>query len=680
MQNIVVNRKVLASILAIGLLAFWTHGTYSQPDETSSSKTSSLKSAADIRIETLPSVVYISTEESAGSGVLVQLQPRVVLTNAHVTKELDNVTVFFPAYNLKGALIQEREFYEEQKHRDLLKVLSYVTNGRVIATDIESDVAIVILEGVPATAKPIQSDEHYDYSRMKEGEPVHILGNPGNRPFLWQWDPGHFQKHDGARLTIAASVFYGNSGGPVVNQSGTLIGLASATDFETETYAVPLKPIFDLAGKVKPLRIFSITNNTEYTMDYEIKWSESGNWIKFSLEPASEPKIHQTEVDLFQNYPKIRYKYATNSENNKIPKDSTEASADKTPSEDTVTTTKHVHALQANFRYFGSNFMERIKIEDSYQYRFDYDSHKKQIELREPKEAVYIANNAGREMVYFLQRTRRSKEEKQTLQSGEVRLHLLDKPPTEEIIYNYPRIRFNNMVPTDVINEATDTTTRYRYSTDQKLQTARQFFNIDRKEDTIDVTDVKTVGNYYHFGLKRQLESTGLIDLYLGSPKPAVSRSKGWNILGRSITWAELIIGIALAIVLIIGFKTIDKKGFPKKPIFSLQNNTEVNVDYQVKWKENEDWSPIDPLEPGDDSIEWHDGSPEEIPSGYPKVRFDSIVDGKKETKEQTLETYIRRFGPKTEDKIDREDTRQYHFERDPETQHLNLVDSEKSD
>lgn len=536
MRHLVVNRKYLILILAIGLLAFWMHGSArSQTDEASSSNTSSLKSAADIWTETLPSVVYIIAGEYTGSGVLVQLEPNVVLTNEHVTKKLDNVTVYFPAYHLKGQLIREREFYRDKRNHDLLKVLGYATNGRVIATDTESDVAVIILEGVPATAKPIKSDDHYDYSHMERGEPVHILGNPGNRDFLWQWDPGFFQQHDGERLTLEASVYYGNSGGPVVDQSGTLIGLAVRIDHETKTYVVPLEPIIDLVDKVKALHIFSIANNTDYTVDYEIKWSDSSDWEEFSLEPESEPKIHEKEVKSFPSNPTIRYRDAPESQDYKTPKDSTETPEDKVPSEDTTTATEHV--LYTNFRYFGSNFKERINIDDSFPYRFDYDSEEKKIKLRLRRETAYIHNKTDNEMKYSVQATRRQRPQNYTLKPYQWNIHWFDKPPTEEILYNYPRIRFNNMKPRDdVIDESTDDTRHVRIYTDRKLRTATEFLNFDFKGLRVDFISylLNTEDNYYHFGPHRELPD--LIDLHSAVPTPAVSRSKALNILGRSIT------------------------------------------------------------------------------------------------------------------------------------------------
>ena len=667
MQNIVVSRKTLVLILATSLLVFRMHGsTYGQNNPSS---TKNLFSAAQIREMSLPSIVFIDAGKRVGSGVLIDKNPRIVLTNQHVTRDNDNVKVLFPAYDSKGRLIQERSFYVEPS---ILKKLGYVTSGRVVAEDRETDVAIVILEGLPATAAPIKWEKDYDYSRMKMGEPTHILGNPDNRNFLWQWAAGHFQKHEGERLTIAASVYYGNSGGPVLNQLGVLIGLAQATDFETKTYVVPLEPIIDLVGAMEPLRIFSITSDTEFTVVYEIKWSESEEWSdEYSLKP-DKTETHGEKTLSPQGYPKIQYTEGTDLQSDRLPKDGAESRDNKTPPENMPPRTKRVHVLKTKLQYFGLDRDERIRKEDGYQYRFKYDSQQKKIDLREPRQTVYIANNTEGAVSYEILWTLGSREEVTVLQPNQVLLHSLEKSPAEEIPDNYPRIRFNNMKPTDVIDKETDTTIHLRHSTDQKLKTVIQFFNIDLKEDIIDVTDVKeqvsikVEDNHYYFGSHSVYPS--LIDLHPGLISTAASNRRDWS------GW----IPIFVVSIIVIGVVVVAKI-FPERHMFSIQNNTEATVDYQVKLIEDEPWKPHS-LKPNKELTRYYTGSLKKVPQGYPKVRFDFIVNDTTETKEHTLETYTRRFGPKAARKISRGDAREYHFELDSETKILALVDSEKSD
>ena len=184
--------------------------------------------AEQIRKMRLPSVVFIKSGDHSGSGVVVKARGpsasgeyKLILTNAHVTEGEDNVRVYFPAYDTDGTEIRDREFYLTEKNRIILERLGYVTEGRVIAENKETDVAIIRPHGFPKTVK-MMLGEGINYPQKVPGEAVHILGHPGNRNLLWQWDPGHFQKSDGVTLTLAARAWFGNSGGPVVNQYETL--------------------------------------------------------------------------------------------------------------------------------------------------------------------------------------------------------------------------------------------------------------------------------------------------------------------------------------------------------------------------------------------------------------------------------------------------------------------------
>ena len=70
---------------------------------------------------------------------------------------------------------------------------------------------------------------------------LHVLGNPAERD-LWHWSSairpsvGHFQGRyrdypvsmDYRDLTISSSVFGGNSGGPVLNDAGQVVGVLSS--------------------------------------------------------------------------------------------------------------------------------------------------------------------------------------------------------------------------------------------------------------------------------------------------------------------------------------------------------------------------------------------------------------------------------------------------------------------
>lgn len=151
-------------------------------------------SAQKIYDQAIHSVVWIlaasgNSMRSSGSGVLIDKDRKFIVTNQHVIDNAEGVYVFFPYRDQNGRLEKDQDFY--LNNVEWLVEERYATRGRVIAQNVENDLAIVQLDWLPSTAREIQ----HDFSRnveesMKRGDKVHILGNPGNR--LWNWTQGTF--------------------------------------------------------------------------------------------------------------------------------------------------------------------------------------------------------------------------------------------------------------------------------------------------------------------------------------------------------------------------------------------------------------------------------------------------------------------------------------------------------
>ncbi len=284
--------------------------------------------AQEIYDEAIHSVVWIETNHgnevvTKGSGVLIDRSRRLVVTNEHVIRNARDISVFFPWRDVSGDLNKEEDFYLENWER--LETRGYATHGQGVARNVRNDLAIVQLARIPTTAREIK----HDFSRnvedsMRKGDKVHILGNPGNR--LWNWTQGTFQKgwqeclpSGGACLEIEGDAHGGNSGGPVLNGQGILIGILSAGTDETISVAAPAKNVKSLLNSVPailppvppqrtyPERVFKIRNRTGVTVPYQIMWSNSNAWQRYSLETG----FIRTHLSGGQNvpsgYPKIRF-------------------------------------------------------------------------------------------------------------------------------------------------------------------------------------------------------------------------------------------------------------------------------------------------------------------------------------------------------------------------------------
>lgn len=180
----------------------------------------------------------VNSNISEGSGVLIDKQFKLTVTNAHVTDEQNTINVYFPAPDEKGELIKDRNFYLTSS--GVLKRLGYYTKGRVVAKDIDTDLAIIKLDGLPETARAI--DWNFTTPTTNTGDLVYILGNPVGQN-LWRWTLGEFLNDQGDFLHLQSDVFGGNSGGPVLNKQGTLLGIIARSDRHMNALAIPLRDI-----------------------------------------------------------------------------------------------------------------------------------------------------------------------------------------------------------------------------------------------------------------------------------------------------------------------------------------------------------------------------------------------------------------------------------------------------
>ena len=694
MKRLILYRKVIVLTLAIVLLICGVQGVcYSQKvSETSNSSTSRPSNATEMRRKILPTVVLIKSDLRQGSGVVISTSDPShdgvsVLTNEHVTRNSDVVEVYFLAYDSDGNEIQEREFYLGAENHSVLVRLGYVTKGRVVAEDKETDVAIIHLRGRPKIVRALLLKDVDIYANMQWGEQVHILGHPADRELLWQWDPGHFQGYDEKSLSLDARPWFGNSGGPVVNKEGILIGLTKSIGADTKAWAVSLGPIVALEGELEGWHIFSVVNNTESIVDYEVKWSESGDWEQHSLDKGMAYPHKKSISAIPEGYPKIQYipiQQAAQPPVNANGEEPAVSENDKVLENKKYTSG---HVLKTKFQSFGSDVEERINPKlDGYNYRFVFNPKSANIELHEPRQTVWIANHTDYKRDYIIKWAGSGLAEKSyTLGPGKSRPHWNTETSTR-LSANYPKIlvgyRWTN---------PTDGTKFSGHLEKANLTTETHFFPIvDSKEDE-HITDLKSLimnkninegTHFYHFRISPENRSLEIRD---GLPTLEVSQKENltwWKkksrIFGILIPeWIIWIIDIvALIIIGVFGFGKI----FPERHIFSIQNSTETGIDYQIQWTESKDWLQFS-LEPDKLLNHWWTGSLKTVPEDYPKIRFNTTTDEKEETTEQILETYTRRLSRIGIKKVSRKKhAREYHFEIDTETNVLNLVDSEKDD
>jgi S1-C subfamily serine protease/HEAT repeat protein len=179
----------------------------------------------------LRSVVWIFGTDGkkawTGSGSVVHVGRRLIVTNHHVVNGQQRLLVLFPQRDPMGKLISEKKYYESL----LASGKAHVAN--VLHADKERDLAVIQLEGrlpqdtlaIKVAPQPASQADH-----------ILLVGNPGVSEALWVPTSGsvrsrlksiHLEHMDYPHrcLETALGTHGGDSGSPIVNTRGQLVAV-----------------------------------------------------------------------------------------------------------------------------------------------------------------------------------------------------------------------------------------------------------------------------------------------------------------------------------------------------------------------------------------------------------------------------------------------------------------------
>ncbi len=191
-----------------------------------------------------------------GTGVVVDKEQKLIITNAHVTGTSKTVTILFPQYE-NGKLIATKKKYIEKMDSTGIK-------GRIISAEPLRDLALIVAKQIPEDVPQIK----FATQPAQPGDRIHSVGNPGLSGALWVYTSGAaravYQKqfrtelgaHDFRVIETQSPINRGDSGGPVVNDQAELIGLSQSMDLKARliSFCVELSEIKAfLAKKRRPL-------------------------------------------------------------------------------------------------------------------------------------------------------------------------------------------------------------------------------------------------------------------------------------------------------------------------------------------------------------------------------------------------------------------------------------------
>jgi S1-C subfamily serine protease len=187
--------------------------------------------------QTLRGTAWVVTPAGGrGTAWVIARGRKLLITNLHVVADHDAVDVLFPVWR-DGRLVTERTYYTANL-RELRRT------GRVLRTDPARDLALLELDSLPDDVTELKLGA----ARPLPGEQVHSVGNRRDLDQLWGHTSGHIcqtfrtdegyfwhgrQLARGARMVLTSSpILEGDSGGPVVNGRGEVVGVASAVRWQ----------------------------------------------------------------------------------------------------------------------------------------------------------------------------------------------------------------------------------------------------------------------------------------------------------------------------------------------------------------------------------------------------------------------------------------------------------------
>ena len=203
------RRAILPCLLALATMTI-PPGESSQANE-------------DVYNSAIFSTVAVYSSEGGGSGVLIDREQRLIVSNHHVTGDDQKVLVFFPIVQ-QGQLVTDEDYY--LKHRDRVGVW-----GTVLRTDKVRDIALIQVDSLPDHAVAITIGQP-----LRPGDDVHSIGNPESSDAMWIYTHGYvranyYREMGDWRMQIvetSSPINPGDSGGPMLNDQGELVGISQS--------------------------------------------------------------------------------------------------------------------------------------------------------------------------------------------------------------------------------------------------------------------------------------------------------------------------------------------------------------------------------------------------------------------------------------------------------------------
>jgi HEAT repeat protein/S1-C subfamily serine protease len=232
-------------------------------------KTPTVLSGDQVYKKLLRSCVWVVASDGTsvwtGTGALVDRDERLVITNEHVANRTAvEILALFPAYQggafpgaRTGDLIKDPDYYLAQVKKG---AAGKAVHAEVVRADRQRDLALIKLASVPdeAAAVPVAVQS------VSPGQTLHAVGGqPHGSKAMWiynsgvvrqvssaVWQYGDGFRRSGTVIESTMPINQGDSGGPVVDGRGFLVGVNAGFDPQSRQNSshIDVTEVRDLVG------------------------------------------------------------------------------------------------------------------------------------------------------------------------------------------------------------------------------------------------------------------------------------------------------------------------------------------------------------------------------------------------------------------------------------------------
>lgn len=269
--------------------------------------------------DNVKATVYMehNNRKGMGAGSIIKRNGKLlVLTNWHVIDRAKKLNVWLlPEDTTKKEIYN---LWDTEPH--------FI--GEVIKTNKKKDLALVKVEGFPKDTEVITLGSIRD---IKIGETVHAIGHPEgstwsfNTGYINQIRPDHRWRYENSRhkadvIQHQIPISPGNSGGPLLNKFGKLIGINSYSheDGQNLNFAIAISDIIEFLEQEQVVDKPTCTDNNVYIT----KKCKGKTWItkkckdkiSYITKKCKDKKMSTNGKDIMKTYPNALSSDANNNE------------------------------------------------------------------------------------------------------------------------------------------------------------------------------------------------------------------------------------------------------------------------------------------------------------------------------------------------------------------------------